>query len=443
MDTNSFISNSFVSKSFFDRENVRFFSQVKLDGVGKGEMLGFLQFIFYPRRLGIMEELHLLQEDGLGDLMGSYLLNGAIEASCLKDRIVHCLISVDTLLEFKREDGYFTSEFQLIVLKISKLVTNAIFDNPLQEDVLGIALIKPKNKKNKTKETLENLANFIEKTFSIYIEKLLEMHQIYSVRGEIPEKEIMEKIDVCGSYKEGIEEINHSNIIMATASNWHYQHLKNVYDHFLNRIRGSDSIVSFMSNYELLKLYALLKQKVNKIPSASMKLSTHESRLLNHAYELLSEVIDAKERVAMVNKLIVHIASPKQKKQLDHHQKCLDELAENSFKKYLRFFGECTKKAQEIFLQVNRDILDCELSFVEEIRAKKELFLRLMELIDYRLKGDKVPKYFSAYVNALTNQGSLRGQLDNLGEYVYLTGERKGKKVIAKYINCWKSLEKK
>ncbi len=278
---------------------------------------------------------------------------------------------------------------------------------------------------------------------SLYIEKFLEMYQIYTVRNEIPEKEIMEKTDMCTSYGEGVEEINHSNIIMATASNWHYQHLKNVCEHFLNRIRGTNAIVSFMSNYEILKLYALLKQKVKKIPSASMKLSTQEMRILNHAYELLAEVIDAKERVAMVNKLIIHITSPKQKKHLDHHQKCLDELAENNFKQYLLLFNECTKKAQKIFTQMNNEIMDSvELFFVEEMRAKKEVFLRLMELIEYRLKGEKAPKYFSAYVNALTNQGSLCGQLDNLGEYIYLTGKRKGKKIIAKYIGSNLNFEK-
>ncbi len=162
MDTNSFISKS------YDRENIRFFSQVKLDGVGKGRMLGFLQFIFYPRRLGIMEELQLLEEEGLGDSISSYLLNGSIEASCLKDKIVHCLISMDSLQEFKRDDSYFILEFQEIVKRISRLASSTIFDNPLKEDILGIVLIKPKNKKNKAKETLENLANFVEKTFTVY-----------------------------------------------------------------------------------------------------------------------------------------------------------------------------------------------------------------------------------------------------------------------------------
>lgn len=433
---NTEISRSLTfSSTSYEREHVRFFSEVSLDKVGKGQMLGSLQFVFYPRRLGLTEELQLLEENGLGDLIGSYLLNGSIEASCLKDRIVHSLISIDSLLECKR-DGYFLLEFKEITQRITRLVTSTIFDNPLKEDVLGILLITPKHKKNKTKQTLKNVANFVEQTFSVYIQKLLEMYKIYSNRNEVDQELIKEKIKASQYFEEGVEEINHSNVIMATASNWHYQHLKNVQEHFLNRIRGTESIVSIMSNYEVLKLYALLKVKVKTISTSLMSLNGTEIRILRESQTFLEEVVSAKEQVAMVNKLIANIASPKQRQYLEHHQNCMDEFAKKKFRKFLIFFSESIKKSEKIVEGIHKKILDecLVLSFNGDMHTKKEFFVRLIELIDYRLKGENVPKHFSTYVNALSNQGSLRGQLDNLGEYVYLTGEKKGKKIIAEYI---------
>lgn len=279
------------------------------------------------------------------------------------------------------------------------------------------------------------------------------------------------------------------DIAVITTTNFKSQLFKNGLEHLVNRLRGSESIISFLSSYELPQLYLQLKNKIElskewKIEDYEfLKLDTKTCVILNEnekkkneviekAHSMLNEIDSNKELVSITNKILIGIVSPKQSDSLEEHQRSLDELARIKFKDHAFIFNDNIEKAEYLFIQIkecitslnealeslknetpNEEILkkaesySCTKIDFEKIKEQKKCYEkhiqlckseisylnRLVEMIEYRLEGVKTPQKFTSYVSAWTSKGNLKGQIQELGNRVYLLGDDKGKTVAGDF----------
>ncbi len=442
----------------------------------------------YNEEIG--KQISLIQKDGDINKLNYFILEAGKKAACLKDRIVLLLITMDTLPVNDQEGTFFKTRFEEITKEVDEFINDYLLNTDLQKIVGELETKSSISETIKSVDRLKSIGEFLDKRAQLHEKTLQSLFSQFDTKKGLKEEEKKELTKL--SQQEVSEDyfnLRDYDIAVITTTNFKHQLLRNSLELLINRLKGYETMIPLLSTYELPQLYQQLKNKIElkkewkieEYGTSNLDLTTFriikegnekKSELIEKAHFLLNQIDSNKELIAITNKILTGIVSPKQSDSLEEHQRSLDELARIKFKNHSGIFNENIEKADNLFIQIkecitslnqaleslkeetpNEEILkkaesySCTKINFEKIKDQKNCYEkhaqlckseiaylnRLVEMIEYRLEGLKVPLKFTSYVSAWTSRGSLKGQVQELGNRIYLLGDEKGKTIVGDF----------